>query len=666
MLALGLLTHTTASAQDHQGKLDRVLREAARSGSPAPHRVIVQVRPGARPEVGRALRAHGDRIEAEHPGLEALTATVHDVDLAALAANPLVISVSADVEVTSFGAARRADVPSNKTGDLNVLRASLGLTDHGFLGRGVSVAIVDSGFDSNRDLAPAIAGFWDFTRGGIPSRPYDDYGHGTHLAGLIASQGSESSSEYAGIAPAVRLYGLKVLDKFGRGRSSDVVKALEWIAANKRSAAPGAVKIDIVNLSLGHPVYEPSETDPLVRAVENVVRAGVIVVAAAGNKGEDENGDAGYAGITSPGNAPSAITVGAVDTKNTAERGDDRVAYFSSRGPTWFDAFAKPEIVAPGVGLTSDAADRGQLYESYPQLRLGGRYRKFARLSGTSLAAATATGVAAVALEASRAANAGLAVSPNAIKAMLQYTAVPVAGDDGQSVEPLAQGAGQVNGDGAIALALAIDSRAPGGAPWLRADAHPFSVIAGDTLAWSRALVWKDSIITGSDALAAHRQLWDDDIVWGTGCETENAECLAAVWGAGADADNIVWGTSLEWAEAIVFGNRLVGLLDDGDNIVWGTLAGLTEDNIVWGTYIDDNIVWGTLARRDDSGAPLWGAISDDNIVWGTLRGDEQLTSFRRGDDIVWGTLRGDNIVWGTFGGDNIVWGTFHGSEARR
>src|SRR5699024_2732564 len=119
--------------------------------------------------------------------------------------------------------------------------------------------------------------------------------------------------------------------------------------------ASGAFKIDVINLSLGHPVYEPASTDPLVRAVERAVRAGIVVVTAAGNIGMDTEGDAGYAGITSPGNAPSAITVGAADTRGTVRIGDDRVASFSSRGPTWFDGFAKPDLVAPGVGLTSDA-----------------------------------------------------------------------------------------------------------------------------------------------------------------------------------------------------------------------------------------------------------------------------------------------------------------------
>lgn len=686
--ALAFLTNGTAAAQGHRSKLDRVLRDAVRSGSNSQQRVIVQTRPGTRAAVKRALLSHGDAVEADHPGLDALTVTVHHEDLAALEANPSVLAVSVDASVTSFGKNNQESQKTQKTqktqkaqkskkrssgdrdsargrhrddddddddGDdragfrLNVLRASLGVDGSRFRGEGVNVAILDSGIAPTRDLAPSIAGFWDFTRGGIPTRAYDDYGHGTHVAGLIASAGRESQDEYSGVAPSVRLYGLKVLDKSGRGRASHVVRALEWIAANKRSNAPGAVKIDIVNLSLGHPVYEPAATDPLVRAVENVVRAGVLVVAAAGNKGLgnkglDEEGKAGYAGITSPANAPSAITVGAVDTRNTADRRDDRVAYFSSHGPTWFDAFAKPEIVAPGVGLTSDAADRSELYSVYPELLLSGRYRKLAKLSGTSMAAATATGVASLALEASRSANDGNGLTPNALKAVLQYTAITVKQSNGQPFEPLAQGAGQVNGRGAVALALAINTDMRLGQGWMRAHVRPVSVIDGDQLEWSQALVWNDSIIRGSDVLTVHSQLWDDNIVWGTGCDTDDAQCVTTVWGAASDVDNIVWGTGLAWAEDIVFGNRVIGLLVGDDNIVWGTIAGLTEDNIVWGTILDaDNIVWGTLRG--------------DNIVWGTLRGD----------NIVWGTLRrGDNIVWGTLRGDNIVWGTLDGPEGGR
>lgn len=648
-LVCALLANAPAVAQGRHSKLDRVLREAARNSSAGQSlRVIVQTRPGTRAAVKRSLQTHGDQIVAEHPSLDGLTVTIHHDDLGTLEANPSVLAVSVDADVTSFGRAKdrlRKGETRNAPAGLNVLRASLGLDGTRYFGAGVNVAIVDSGIAPTEDLAGKIAGFWDFTRGGVPSASFDDYGHGTHLAGLIASSGTESNNEYAGVAPGVRLYGLKVLDKLGRGRASDVVRALEWIAANKRSTAPGAVKIDIVNLSLGHPIFEPAESDPLVRALENLVSAGVVVVAAAGNKGQAGDGGTGYAGITSPGNAPSAITVGAVDTKDTPTRSDDRVAFFSSRGPTWFDGFAKPELVAPGVGLASDVAANGELYAIYPQLRMTGKYRDFARLSGTSMAAATATGVAALALEASRRANDDTALKPNGVKAVLQYTALPVLDAQGVSYEPLAQGAGQVNGRGATALAYAINTEIPVGQPWLRTHVRPSSVIAGDELAWSKTLVWRDSTIRGSDALTIHSAFWDDNIVWGTGCDTDEAQCVTTVWGAAADVDNIVWGTGLTWAGDLVWGNRVVGFLTGEDNIVWGTIAGLTEDNIVWGTFFEDNIVWGTVARRDESGAPLWGSISADNIVWGTFF---DLEAARRGDNIVWGTLREDNIVWGT------------------
>jgi serine protease AprX len=666
--AVGFLMNGTAAAQERHSKLDRVLRDAVRSDSNSPRRVIVQTRPGARAAVRNTLQAHGDAVEAEHPAIDALTVTLHQEDLTALAADPSILAVSVDATVTSFGygdsakrSARRSE-RNDRNGNardknersendrrggyhrtLNVLRASLGVEDSSFSGAGVNVAIIDSGIAPNRDLASSIAGFWDFTRGGIPTRAYDDYGHGTHVAGLIASNGREYI-EYSGVAPSVRLYGLKVLDKEGRGRTSDVVRALEWIAANKRSSAPGAVKIDIVNLSLGHPVYEPAASDPLVRAVEKVTAAGVLVVTAAGNQGSDERGEIGHAGINSPANAPSAVTVGAVDTGNTPNRRDDRVAFFSSRGPTWFDGFAKPEIVAPGVALTSDAADPSELYSVYPQLLKGGSSRRLATLSGTSMAAATAAGVAALALEASRSANHGHGLTPNALKAVLQYTAITVRESDGRPFDALAQGAGQVNGGGAVALALAINPEMPLGHRWLRSDVRRASVIYGDWHAWSEALVWNDSIVRKSDVMTVHSQLWDDNLVWGTGCDTDDAQCVTTVWGAASDVDNIVWGTGLAWAEDLVFRNRVIGLFLGEDNIVWGTLAGLTEDNIVWGTLVDaDNIVWGTLRG--------------DNIVWGTLRGD----------NIVWGTLsRGDNIVWGTLRGDNIVWGTLDGPEGGR
>ena len=187
--------------------------------------------------------------------------------------------------------------------------------------------------------------FFDFTADGRAGHPYDDYGHGTHVATLIAGEGKESEVEveefdngkphrnkialYRGVAPKARIISLKVLDRGGAGYTSAVLRALEFAVENREK-----LKIDVINLSLGHPIYESPDTDPLVRAVEDAVRAGIIVVASAGNYGmNQETGETGYAGIASPGNAPSVITVGAMDMHDTANRSDDTVAPYSSRGP---------------------------------------------------------------------------------------------------------------------------------------------------------------------------------------------------------------------------------------------------------------------------------------------------------------------------------------------
>ena len=129
-----------------------------------------------------------------------------------------------------------------------------------------------------------MTSFVDFTQGTGPvAKPaYDDYGHGSHVAGQISDPGLESSGAYGGVAPAVRLVGLKVLDKNGVGRTSDVICAIEY-----RDGEPRALGIDVINLSLGHPVWEPAASDPLVLAVEKAVAAGIVVVTSAGNNGSD-------------------------------------------------------------------------------------------------------------------------------------------------------------------------------------------------------------------------------------------------------------------------------------------------------------------------------------------------------------------------------------------
>src|SRR6185436_6673217 len=188
-----------------------------------------------------------------------------------------------------------------------------------------------------------------------------------------------------GVAPGARLVGLKVLDSHGRGSTSDVLRAIEFAIANK-----ALLRLNILNLSLGHPIYESAASDPLVQAVEHAVREGFVVVVSAGNFGiNKKTGLPGYAGIASPGNAPSALTVGATQTFNTITRDDDRVTPYSSRGPSWYDGFVKPDVVAPGDNLLSVAAVGSRL-RTLQEAR--GNVGEYMRLSGTSMAAGVMSG----------------------------------------------------------------------------------------------------------------------------------------------------------------------------------------------------------------------------------------------------------------------------------
>ena len=193
------------------------------------------------------------------------------------------------------------------------------------------------------DIAPGrVLAFKDFVGGN--AAPVDGCGHGTHVAGIVAGSGVASQGTYAGMAANANLVIVRVLGDDCSGKTSDVIDALNWINRNSDSLG-----IKVVNLSLGHPVFEPSSTDPLVLAVEKLARKGVVVVTAAGNMGVNtRTGTTGYGGIGVPCNAPRSICVGAGDTAGTPGFADDRVAAYSSRGPSRFDLFAKPDLIATG------------------------------------------------------------------------------------------------------------------------------------------------------------------------------------------------------------------------------------------------------------------------------------------------------------------------------
>ena len=226
------------------------------------------------------------------------------------------------------------------------------------------------------------------------------------------------------------------------------------------------------------------------------MRAGIVVVASAGNYGRSpETGAVGYAGITSPGNAPSAITVGALDTQGTVSRLDDQVAPYSSRGPTWYDARSKPDLVAPGHQLVAAAALRSALYSQWPSRRRFGADKNkasYLALSGTSMSAAVTTGVVALMLEAHDE-QFKTPLTPNAVKALLEFSAIALPG-----VDYLTQGAGALNAEGAIRLAASVDPAVPSGAWWLATGLEPSTTINGAALSWGQTVIWGNTVIRGN------------------------------------------------------------------------------------------------------------------------------------------------------------------------
>jgi len=261
-------------------------------------------------------------------------------------------------------------------------------------GRGVGVAVIDTG----------IAGdVPDFQTPGAGSRVIasavtnpcardanDQYGHGTHVAGLIAGNGlvygNSLHGKYMGVAPRANLVSVKVSDDDGNTTVLDVIYGIQFAVDNK-----AAYNIRVLNLSLSSVTAESYLTDPLDAAVESAWFNGLVVVAAAGNEGATNDG------VTfAPANDPWVITAGALDDRGTFTRLDDTLASWSSRGLTQ-DGIRKPEVLAPGAGLVSTLAPNSDFARTCSNCILdSGRYF---RAGGTSMAAAVASGAAALLLE---------------------------------------------------------------------------------------------------------------------------------------------------------------------------------------------------------------------------------------------------------------------------
>ena len=639
--ALVALLGPAAFAQSSgQGeKLDSVLRHRARQLS-GRSRVIVEFNGDPDVRVFGSRSTRGRRLANRLH-----TAEVDNVDLPAVAADPRVARVMLDRPM--FATLERTGLSVAAT----VSRQEFGVT-----GRGIGVAVIDSGIKGNHnDLesqsywgSDRVVHFRDFTNdysGGSWSNAFDDYGHGTHVAGIIASNGYESGGKRKGMAPSARLVGLKVLDEDGQGYVSDVIAAIDYAISIKNT-----YNIRVINLSVASGVYESFWLDPLTLAAKRAVDAGIVFVASAGNAGRDGSNQAQSGGITSPGNAPWVLTVGATNEQSTSRRSDDTIGTFSSRGPTWIDFAAKPDLVAPGVSIESLADPHSTLYYTLPDKLIAGKYstwyKPYLSLTGTSMAAPVVAGTVALMLEANP------ALTPNAVKAILQYTAQARPGE-----HELSQGAGIVNARGAIRMARFFGSPTSG-----LGEMGDF--IQGEWTPWSRQIIWGNYRVTGGVPLPGS-SAWALGVRWGA---MEAQAGTPVVWGARL-ADNVVWSTTrdesgnLLWSTASVEGTNIVWstVRADSANVVWSTAANIvwsTGNNIVWST--GSNIVWSTVNNIvwSTGGNIVWSTATLENLIWGDDCGgancQQVIWGAERPDGTLWGTAA--NIVWST--GGNIVWST--------
>ncbi|GGJ82820.1 hypothetical protein GCM10010123_10620 [Pilimelia anulata] len=380
---LGLLGGLTAAA----------LAVSTLVAPPAPARdatVDVIVRYDSPAAAQRAVARVGGTVGARLGLIDGLVAAVPATAVARLATLPGVLAATPDGTVRfssddAWSAAGDATSMTNVTEELGARRA----WRQGITGRGVGVALIDTGVVPVQGLTGAgkVVNGPDlsFESQSDDRRYLDTFGHGTHLAGIIAGNdgtGVPGDGDFAGVAPGAKLINIKVGSYDGAADVSQVIAAIDWVVAHRND---DDLNIRILNLSFGTDSGQDYRLDPLAFAVDAAWRHGIVVATAAGNGGAS-------ADLTMPALNPRVLAVGATDTLGTTARGDDRLAAFSAAGTG--DRLA--DVLAAGKSIVSLRDPGSFLDERYPGGVVAGR---FFRGSGTSQATAVLSGAAALLLQ---------------------------------------------------------------------------------------------------------------------------------------------------------------------------------------------------------------------------------------------------------------------------
>lgn len=255
------------------------------------------------------------------------------------------------------------------TAQMDKARSTLNAENCAYKGKNTTIAFLDTGIRPGKDFEGRIKHFCDFING--REEPYDDNGHGTHVAGIACGSGALSKGKYRGMAPQSQIVALKTLNHEGKGSAADILAGIQWIYDNK-----DRYNINIVNLSIG--TTATGKDDPLVKAAEALWDMGIVVVTAAGNNGPAP------CSVSSPGTSRKIITVGSCDDEREARIMGNSLKNYSGRGPT-LDCIIKPDLVAPGSDIISCCG--------------GDSSKNYRALSGTSMSTPMVSGAIADLLE---------------------------------------------------------------------------------------------------------------------------------------------------------------------------------------------------------------------------------------------------------------------------
>jgi subtilisin family serine protease len=410
----------------------------------------------------------------------------------------------------------------------------------GVSGRGISVAVLDSGVAPDVDLTQAsnrILASVSFAGPRDPAHP-DPGGHGTHIAGIIAGDGTRSAGQYVGMASHANIVDVQVLDHNGHGRASSVVRGIEWVLDHQTQ-----YNIRVINMSLGATAHGSYKQDPIVAAVETAWKHGIVVVAASGNAGPTSGT------VATPGVDPFAVTIGATDDRATVTLSDDVLAWFSSWGvPT--DSTPKPDLVAPGRRIVSIRVPGSTLDTLLPShVVTASNGATYFRLTGTSMATGVVSGAVALLLEHQP------QLKPDQVKAILKASTRPF-GQTASPPPPNSTGTGLLDAFNATNSSLRSFAN-QGLRPADGLDRTLYPILYGQPLAWLNPTYLGQNWAS---------QTWQT-LVWSTPAWDNY------VW------DNVAW-DNIAW-----------------DNIVWDQTSwdNIAWDNIVWDSDWD-NIVWDNLA----------------------------------------------------------------------